>query len=176
MVEPEAKIRAAAEQAGVDLSPYTLVATAHSHAAAAIAVALARDGKVEALMKGALHTDELMREVVAEAGELRTARRINAGSSSIKFSLFPADARPSRRDLLCDGEMEGIDDRIHFFARDAAGRASSTGSRTRGATTRRRWRFCYRGWKGGFPAAKSPRSAIASRNCACGSVLCRLSS
>jgi acetate kinase len=46
---------------------------------------------------------------------------LNAGSSSIKFSLFPADKRPIRQDRLCDGEMEGIGHRIHFFAQDAAG-------------------------------------------------------
>jgi phosphate acetyltransferase len=77
LVGPEAKIRAAAAQASIDLAPYELVATAHSHAAAATAVALARAGKVEALMKGALHTDELMHAVVDEATGLRTARRIS---------------------------------------------------------------------------------------------------
>ena len=46
---------------------------------------------------------------------------LNAGSSSIKFSLFPADDRPARRDLLCDGQMEGIRHRVHFFAKNAAG-------------------------------------------------------
>jgi acetate kinase len=46
---------------------------------------------------------------------------LNTGSSSIKFSLFPADARPTRQGLLCDGEMEGIGHRIHFFAKDAGG-------------------------------------------------------
>ena len=47
---------------------------------------------------------------------------LNAGSSSIKFSLFAAAERPSRRDLLCDGEVEGVGHRGHFFAQDAAGR------------------------------------------------------
>jgi acetate kinase len=46
---------------------------------------------------------------------------LNAGSSSIKFSLFPVEARPSRRDLLCVGQMEGIGHRVHFSANDAAG-------------------------------------------------------
>src|SRR5271169_871506 len=64
MVGPESKIRAAAAQAGLDLSPYEIVPTEHSDAAAAQAVAMARAGKVEALMKGALHTDELMHAVV----------------------------------------------------------------------------------------------------------------
>ena len=52
------------------------MATEHSHAAAETAVAMARSGKVEALMKGALHTDELMHAVVDPALGLRTARRI----------------------------------------------------------------------------------------------------
>lgn len=46
---------------------------------------------------------------------------LNAGSSSIKFSLFPGHARPSRQDLICDGECEGIGDRVHFTAKDRAG-------------------------------------------------------
>lgn len=45
---------------------------------------------------------------------------INAGSSSIKFALFPANEKPSRRDCLCEGELEGIGHRVHFFARGAA--------------------------------------------------------
>jgi phosphotransacetylase/acyl dehydratase len=77
LVGPEAKIRAAAAQAQIDLSPYELVATEHSDAAAAKAVAMARAGMVEALMKGAHHTDELMRAVIDGAEGLRTARRIS---------------------------------------------------------------------------------------------------
>jgi phosphotransacetylase len=76
LVGPEAKIRAAAASAGVDISGFPLVPTAHSHAAAAKAVELVRAGKASMVMKGALHTDELMHEVIAETG-LRTARRIS---------------------------------------------------------------------------------------------------
>ena len=68
---------AAATAEGIHLSPYELVPTEHSHEAAITAVALARAGKVEALMKGSLHTDELMHEVVAHDSGLRTARRIS---------------------------------------------------------------------------------------------------
>ena len=71
------KIRRAAEVAGVDLHGMEIVAVEHSHAAAAMAVALAREGKVEALMKGALHTDELMAAVVRSDTGLRTARRLS---------------------------------------------------------------------------------------------------
>src|SRR5690242_15790457 len=56
LVGPEHKIRAAAAAAGADISPYTLFATEHSHAAAAKAVELARNHAVEAIMKGSLHT------------------------------------------------------------------------------------------------------------------------
>jgi phosphotransacetylase/acyl dehydratase len=77
LVGPEAKIRAAAEAAGVELAAYTLIPTAHSHQAAARAVAMARAGEVEALMKGSLHTDELMHEVVARDTGLATERRIS---------------------------------------------------------------------------------------------------
>jgi phosphate acetyltransferase len=77
LVGPEEKIRAVAKAEGVDLSPYRLVPVPHSHAAAAKAVEMARAGEVEALMKGSLHTDELMGAVVPSATGLRTARRIS---------------------------------------------------------------------------------------------------
>ncbi len=77
LVGPEARIRAAAAAAGADISGYELVATPHSHAAAAKGVELVRAGRVAMLMKGALHTDELMHEVVEPATGLRTARRIS---------------------------------------------------------------------------------------------------
>jgi len=77
LVGPEAKIRAAAAKAKIDLSAYKIVPTEHSDAAAAQAVAMARSGEVEALMKGSLHTDELLHSVVDEDYGLRTARRIS---------------------------------------------------------------------------------------------------
>ncbi|AVT78588.1 bifunctional enoyl-CoA hydratase/phosphate acetyltransferase [Rhodopseudomonas palustris] len=77
LVGPEAKIRAAAAQAAVDLAGYEIVAVEHSAAAAEAGVAMARAGEVEAVMKGALHTDELMHAVVDRARGLRTARRIS---------------------------------------------------------------------------------------------------
>jgi len=77
LVGPEARIRAVAEAEGIDLSPYRIEPVAHSHEAAERAVALAREGKVEALMKGSLHTDELMGAVVKSATGLRTARRVS---------------------------------------------------------------------------------------------------
>jgi phosphate acetyltransferase len=77
LVGPEDKIRAVARAEGVDLGPYRIVPVAHSHAAADRAVELARTGEVEALMKGSLHTDELMGAVVPSAAGMRTSRRIS---------------------------------------------------------------------------------------------------
>ena len=77
LVGPEARIREAAEAAGADLSPYTVVDAEDGRAAAQKAVAMARAGEVEALMKGSLHTDELMGAVVPSATGLRTARRVS---------------------------------------------------------------------------------------------------
>jgi len=77
LVGPKQKIEAVGQAAEVDLSPYTIVNAAHSHAAAEAAVAMARAGKVEALMKGSLHTDEMMAAVLASATGLRTERRVS---------------------------------------------------------------------------------------------------
>jgi phosphate acetyltransferase len=77
LVGPAAKIHSVAHGAHIDISPYELVDTEHSHAAAEVGVALARSGKVEGLMKGSLHTDELMGAVVASSTGLRTARRMS---------------------------------------------------------------------------------------------------
>jgi phosphate acetyltransferase len=77
LVGPKQKIEAAAKAARLDISGYELVDAPHSNAAAAKAVELVRAGKAEALMKGSLHTDELMAEVVRKDTGLRTARRIS---------------------------------------------------------------------------------------------------
>jgi phosphate acetyltransferase len=77
LVGPAARIRAAAEQADLDISKYEIVDTPHSHASADEAVRLVREGRAEALMKGSLHTDELMASVVSRETGLRTARRIS---------------------------------------------------------------------------------------------------
>jgi len=76
LIGPKPKILAAAAEAQLDISSYVLIPTAHSEAAAALAVAMARAGEVEALIKGALHADELMRAVDADLG-LRAARGIS---------------------------------------------------------------------------------------------------
>jgi phosphotransacetylase len=63
--------------AEIDLSKFQIVDVPHSHASAAKAVELLREGQAELLMKGSLHTDELMAAVVSRDGGLRTARRIS---------------------------------------------------------------------------------------------------
>jgi len=77
LVGPPARIQLCACQAGIDISPYPLVATEHSHASAARAVALCRSGDCAALMKGSLHTDEFMRAILQADTGLRTARRVS---------------------------------------------------------------------------------------------------
>src|SRR6185312_3498245 len=77
LVGPTAKIRAAAASAGLDIAAFPLIDTPHSHAAAAKAVELVRTGEADMLMKGSLHTDELMTEVVRTDTGIRTERRIS---------------------------------------------------------------------------------------------------
>ena len=77
LVGPRAKIADVAKTCKLDISACEIVDAPHSHAAAELAVQLAREGKAEMLMKGSLHTDELMSAVVRSATGLRTARRIS---------------------------------------------------------------------------------------------------
>jgi phosphate acetyltransferase len=77
LVGPERKIRALAREHGLDVARYEIVDVSGSEAAAARAVELIRESKGELLMKGSLHTDELMREVTSAKSGLRTARRIS---------------------------------------------------------------------------------------------------
>jgi phosphate acetyltransferase len=77
LVGPENRIRDIASRGNHDINGIEIVDAAHSHDAAAKAVALVRAGRAEAVMKGSLHTDELMGAVVARETGLRTARRIS---------------------------------------------------------------------------------------------------
>jgi phosphate acetyltransferase len=77
LIGPERKIRTVADQLQLDVGRFEIVPAAHSHASAAKAVQLVRSGKGELLMKGSLHSDELLREVAARETGLRTARRIS---------------------------------------------------------------------------------------------------
>jgi len=74
---PRAKLAEVAEQAKCSLDGLTIVDVEHSHAAAAQAVRAVREGGAQALMKGSLHTDELLSEVVNKSTGLRTARRLS---------------------------------------------------------------------------------------------------
>jgi phosphate acetyltransferase len=77
LVGPVHRIRSEADRAGWDISGMEIVASEHSHDSAAKAVELVRAGRAEALMKGSLHTDELMAAVVSRQTGIRTARRIS---------------------------------------------------------------------------------------------------
>jgi phosphate acetyltransferase len=77
LIGPLAKIKAAAKEAKIDLGSWETIDTEHSHAAAAKAVELAVAGKVDAIMKGSLHTDELLGAVVPADSGLRTEYRIS---------------------------------------------------------------------------------------------------
>src|SRR5262245_5681076 len=77
LVGPSSKIDAVAKAAKIDLSKVEMVDAIHSHDSAAKAVALIREGRAELLMKGSLHTDELMSAIVSREGGLRTKRRIS---------------------------------------------------------------------------------------------------
>ena len=77
LVGPAGKVTATARQHGIDISRFELIDTPHSDAAAAKAVQLIHEAKGELLMKGSLHTDELMRAVTSSAKGLRTDRRIS---------------------------------------------------------------------------------------------------
>jgi phosphotransacetylase len=77
LVGPRARLEKAAAEIGADLQRFTVVPTAHSHESAAVAVALVRKGEAALLMKGSLHTDEMMHEVTAQDTGLRTGRRVS---------------------------------------------------------------------------------------------------
>ena len=77
LIGPEQKIRDAAKLAKVDITPYSLIATKHSTEAAEVAVKMARQCEVEALMKGKIHTDELMKPILDKEKGLRTGRRMS---------------------------------------------------------------------------------------------------
>jgi phosphate acetyltransferase/phosphate butyryltransferase len=77
LVGPAAKIRAIAEEQELDISPYPLIDVQHSHEAAERAVAMVRTGEAQILMKGSLHTDELLHEVLRRDTGIRTERRLS---------------------------------------------------------------------------------------------------
>ena len=77
LVGPAAKIEELAKSSGIELGSAVIVDAPHSHASAAKAVELVREGRAELLMKGSLHSDELLGAVVSREGGLRTGRRVS---------------------------------------------------------------------------------------------------
>lgn len=77
LVGPKARIQKAAKETSLDISEFEIVDTKHSHEAAETAVQMARKGDVDALMKGHIHTDELLGFVVRKDTGLRTGRRMS---------------------------------------------------------------------------------------------------
>ena len=111
LIGPEAKIRSVALENGFDLKHHRIVNVKHSHEAAAMAVTLVRNGDAEALMKGSLHTDEMMAEIVSRAGGLRTARRI----SHVFLMDVPTYPRPI---LITDAAINiapTLQDKVHII-------------------------------------------------------------
>lgn len=90
LVGPEHRIRSVADAENIDITPYELIATKHSHDSAAQAVGLVRSGQANVLMKGSLHTDELMHEVMQKDTGLRTERRV----SHVYVMQVPTYPRP----------------------------------------------------------------------------------
>jgi phosphotransacetylase/acyl dehydratase len=90
LIGPEKKIRSVASGAGIDISRWRLVPAEHSHHAAELAVAMVHAGEATGLMKGSLHTDELLHEVMKKEGGLRTERRL----SHCFLIAVPTYARP----------------------------------------------------------------------------------
>ncbi len=90
LVGPETKIVPQRLRRAFDLTGVPIINAEHSHAAAEVGVGLARDGQVKALMKGSLHTDELMHEVMRRENRLRTERRI----SHAYVMLLPSSDNP----------------------------------------------------------------------------------
>lgn len=110
LIGPRARIESIAKAHGLDISLLTLVDTPHSHASAAEAVAQVRGGKASLLMKGSLHTDELMHEVVKTDTGLRTARRLShvfvMDVPTYEEPLFVTDAAINiAPDLLCKADI-----------------------------------------------------------------------
>lgn len=111
LVGPEAKMRAVAERHGLDLRGLEIIDVPHSHAAADRAVALAREGRVELLMKGSLHTDELMGAVLASATGLRTDHHV----SHVFYMDVPLYPKPL---ILTDAAINiepSLEEKVHIL-------------------------------------------------------------
>ena len=122
LVGPQERIQRLADELEIDISPYELVDTRHSHASASEAVALCRGGRSESLMKGSLHTDEFMSAVVKKETGLRTASRI----SHVFILDVPTYPRPL---FLTDAGINiypDLEDKVHIV-NNAIGLAHALG-------------------------------------------------
>lgn len=125
LIGPEHKIRKAAEDINVDLSPYEIISTPHSHAAAEKAVQMVHEGRAEAIMKGKLHTDELMHAVVNKEKGLRTGRRMShvamADIPDFPRPLFITDAAINIQPTLAEKKdiVQNAIDVFHAIGRKA---------------------------------------------------------
>jgi phosphate acetyltransferase len=163
LVGPKSRIEAVAKEHGIDIGGLPIVEAAYSEASAAKAVELVREGRAEALMKGSLHTDELMGEVVRRDTGLRTSRRIS--------HCFVMDVPSYAETLIISDAAVNIaptmEDKVHIIqnaidlahamripevrvaarspARSSTGRWRST---TRSAWSPRRSRRSTRRWRG----------------------------
>jgi len=110
LVGPEQRIRAVAEAHGLDLHDCVIIDAPHSHAAAEHATALVREGLVAALMKGSLHTDELMGSVLDRNSGMRTEHRI----SHVFYMDVPLYPKPL---ILTDAAINiepTLEDKVHI--------------------------------------------------------------
>ncbi len=118
LIGPKDKILNAAKQANIDISSYHLVATRHSHESAEIAVKMVREGKVEALMKGKIHTDEFMQPIIDRVNGLRTGRRMShifsIEAPNYFKTLFLTDAAINIRPNL-QQKKDIVQNAIDFF-------------------------------------------------------------
>ena len=124
LVGPAAKIKDTAAKYGLEISGFEIVDVPHSEAAAAKAVELIHEARGEMLMKGSLHTDELMRSVTAKAGGLRTGRRIShvfvMDVPAYSETLFVTDAAINIFPDL-DGKRDIIQNAIDLYTQAGFG-------------------------------------------------------
>jgi acyl dehydratase len=145
LIGPEQRIRAVAEENGLDLKDYRIVNCKHSHESAAMAVTLIRSGDAEALMKGSLHTDELMAAVVSsEFDGLRTGRRIS------HVFLIDVPSYPRNRCMISDGRHQRRARRSTEKRRYRAAMPSI--SRTPWASPEPKVAILWRRWKRSTPS------------------------
>jgi phosphate acetyltransferase len=124
LVGPAAKIKDTAAKYGLEINGFEIVDVPHSEAAAAKAVELIHEARGEMLMKGSLHTDELMRSVTAKAGGLRTGRRIShvfvMDVPAYSETLFVTDAAINIFPDL-DGKRDIIQNAIDLYTQAGFG-------------------------------------------------------